>query len=64
VENRWAEVDDFNWLKAEASPNWHEIPTSDRLANSAWGKLASPEEGDGLVSSTLEAFKVSTKEES
>ncbi|KUI72051.1 Tubulin-specific chaperone C [Cytospora mali] len=25
AENQWDQVDDFNWLKAEASPNWEKL---------------------------------------
>ncbi|ROV95560.1 hypothetical protein VSDG_05374 [Cytospora chrysosperma] len=27
-ENQWDQVDDFNWLKAEASPNWERLSPS------------------------------------
>lgn len=27
--NHWDQVDDFNWLKAEASPNWKTITADD-----------------------------------
>lgn len=27
--NQWDQVDDFNWLKAEASPNWERLPEGD-----------------------------------
>lgn len=27
--NQWNQVDDFNWLKAEASPNWSTLSAQD-----------------------------------
>lgn len=29
ANNQWDQVDDFNWLKAEASPNWKTITDED-----------------------------------
>jgi hypothetical protein len=28
-ENQWDQVDDFNWLKAEASPNWERLSSGE-----------------------------------
>lgn len=30
TNNQWNQVDDFNWLKAEASPNWKTLNDQDR----------------------------------
>ncbi|KAF2630102.1 tubulin-specific chaperone-like protein c [Macroventuria anomochaeta] len=32
VENRWDQIDDFKWLKAEQSPNWSILPEGERTA--------------------------------
>lgn len=35
--NQWNQVDDFKWLKAEASPNWRTITSEeDRAWVPAW----------------------------
>lgn len=36
VENQWREVDDFKWLRAEASPNWTVLEESKRLPEQVW----------------------------
>lgn len=30
AKNQWNQVDDFNWLKAEASPNWTMLSEQDK----------------------------------
>ncbi|PKS11243.1 hypothetical protein jhhlp_003004 [Lomentospora prolificans] len=35
-ENKWDQVDDFKWLKADHSPNWSILPESGRLSGSFW----------------------------
>lgn len=30
TNNQWNQVDDFHWLKAEASPNWRTISEQDK----------------------------------
>lgn len=37
TENQWNDVQDFKWLKQEKSPNWHVIPTADRVEYSFVG---------------------------
>lgn len=34
--NQWDQVDDFKWLKAEASPNWSVLPEDQRVAEDVW----------------------------
>jgi len=36
VTNRWQEVDDFKWLRAEASPNWAVLDESKRVSEEVW----------------------------
>ena len=32
--NMWNEVQDFNWLKAEVSPHWRNMPDEQRIVPS------------------------------
>eukprot|EP00741_Cyanophora_paradoxa_P021182 tig00021339_g20445.t1 len=32
VENRWAAVEDFRWLRTQQSPNWSVLPEGERVA--------------------------------
>lgn len=34
--NQWDQVDDFKWLKVEASPNWTVLPEDQRIAADVW----------------------------
>lgn len=36
VPNHWHEVDDFKWLRAEASPNWAVLEESKRVKEDVW----------------------------
>lgn len=36
VTNLWREVDDFKWLRAEASPNWAALDESKRVPEEVW----------------------------
>jgi hypothetical protein len=36
VTNQWKEVDDFKWLRAEASPNWTVLAESKRVTENVW----------------------------
>jgi hypothetical protein len=36
VTNQWKEVDDFKWLRAEASPNWTVLDESKRATEGVW----------------------------
>lgn len=35
----WSQVDDFKWLKQEASPNWSLLPPEDIVADEAWREV-------------------------
>ncbi|KAI2466930.1 TBCC-domain-containing protein [Annulohypoxylon bovei var. microspora] len=35
-ENQWDQVDDFKWLKSEASPNWSILPEDKRVVADVW----------------------------
>jgi hypothetical protein len=39
TSNLWNQVDDFDWLRAEQSPHWSEIPPEQRVTNERWGDL-------------------------
>ena len=39
VENLWRSVDDFKWLRAEASPNWSVLPEGERVAEGVWREV-------------------------
>ncbi|KAI8627233.1 tubulin-specific chaperone C [Xylariaceae sp. FL1651] len=34
--NQWDQVDDFKWLKSEASPNWRVLAEEERISNDVW----------------------------
>jgi hypothetical protein len=34
ADNLWQQVDDFNWLRAQQSPNWQVLPEAERKAHS------------------------------
>lgn len=36
VDNRWESVDDFKWLRNEASPNWSVLEEERRLSDRVW----------------------------
>lgn len=36
VENQWRAVDDFKWLRAEASPNWSVLEEAERVREEVW----------------------------
>jgi hypothetical protein len=58
-DNRWNEVDDFKWLKAEQSPNWSLIDQKDRFDASVWHSLSFSEASKAeATSSALQAFGV------
>ncbi|KAL1899185.1 hypothetical protein Sste5346_003107 [Sporothrix stenoceras] len=40
--NQWDQVDDFKWLRSDASPNWSVLPEAERLPETVWtGAVAS-----------------------
>lgn len=34
--NQWDQVDDFKWLRSDASPNWSVLPEAERLHETVW----------------------------
>ncbi|ERT02711.1 hypothetical protein HMPREF1624_01012 [Sporothrix schenckii ATCC 58251] len=34
--NQWDQVDDFKWLRSDASPNWSVLPEAERLPDTVW----------------------------
>ncbi|KAL9012038.1 MAG: hypothetical protein Q9173_003161 [Seirophora scorigena] len=51
----WAQVDDFNWLKADHSPNWKILTPEDGKGADHWKRLLNAT--DDSVSEILEAFE-------
>lgn len=43
--NRWNQVQDFQWIKAEHSPNWYEIPERERVGDGVWRSVVGGDEG-------------------
>ncbi|CAK7221537.1 hypothetical protein SEUCBS140593_004603 [Sporothrix eucalyptigena] len=35
-KNQWDQVDDFKWLRSDASPNWSVLPEAERLPETVW----------------------------
>lgn len=46
--NLWDQVDDFQWLKTTASPNWSLISEQDRISDSTWKKTLIGNVGMGV----------------
>lgn len=46
--NRFADVDDFKWLKAQQSPNWKVLAEEDRLPEDIWTKTVPGGPGVGV----------------
>ncbi|KAF2444435.1 TBCC-domain-containing protein [Karstenula rhodostoma CBS 690.94] len=57
--NQWDQIDDFKWLKAEASPHWSILPESKRIQEDVWKHQLSGQEKQD-PDSILRAFGVST----
>lgn len=43
--NLWDQVDDFQWLRKEASPNWKVLPPEHRVKEGAWKEFLTVGEG-------------------
>jgi len=56
--NRWDQIDDFKWLKAEQSPNWSLISDQDTIPESTWQEIVPGKPEMGLAD-ILEAVKLS-----
>jgi hypothetical protein len=57
VTNQWKEVDDFKWLRAEASPNWNVLDESKRVTEGVWRDIVPGGPGMG-AEDVLRAVKV------
>ncbi|KAF2237467.1 TBCC-domain-containing protein [Viridothelium virens] len=55
--NKYDQVDDFNWLKAERNPHWRVLPPAERTEESVWRKIV-PREADINVENILQVTKV------
>jgi len=47
--NLWNQVDDFDWLRAEQSPHWSEIPHGERIEKEKWSDLIPRAAGGGWL---------------
>ncbi|KAM0284141.1 hypothetical protein ACHAQH_002130 [Verticillium albo-atrum] len=56
-KNQWDQVDDFKWLKAEASPNWSVLPKEERVDERIWVEVVPGVPGKGLKD-ILQAVKI------
>ena len=62
--NHFDQVDDFNWLKAEASPNWRVMEAEQRIRDEVWERVVfvageqSSEQGQEDVEDVLKAVGV------
>lgn len=59
VHNQYDQVDDFKWLKAEASPNWRVLEPSKRVKDEVWRDVVPGAPGTG-PDDILRAVGVST----
>lgn len=47
-ENQWDQVDDFKWLRSEASPNWRALGVEERLGERVWREVVPGGGGRGV----------------
>ena len=47
-QNRWDQVQDFNWHRGEKSPNWSVLPDRDSVGEEVWSNLVSNCESSSL----------------
>jgi hypothetical protein len=47
--NQWDQVDDFNWLKQEPSPNWCVLPEAERVPEETWKEIVPGTDKVGLT---------------
>lgn len=57
VENKWSDVDDFKWLRAEQSPNWSVMAPGKRVAEEVWKDVV-PGGPETSVKNVLDAVSV------
>lgn len=56
IDDLWNQVDDFNWLKAEHSPNWDLLGLEDTVLDDTWREIV-----PGGPGSTLDDILKATK---
>jgi hypothetical protein len=61
VENKWSDVDDFKWLRAEPSPNWSVLAPGKRVAEKVWQDVV-PGGPETSVQNVLDAVHVRRRE--
>lgn len=49
VKNHWDQIDDFKWLKAEASPNFSLLGEEKRVGDGVWKEVAESEEREEVL---------------
>ena len=47
-QNRWDQVQDFNWHRGERSPNWSVLPDQDSVSEEIWNNIVSSGESSSL----------------
>ena len=57
TSNKFDQVDDFNWLKAEQSPHWRVLPSEERTEESVWKDIV-PDRADISVDDILRNTRV------
>lgn len=48
IENKWNQVNDFHWLRAEPSPHWSMIPETERIKKHTWNQVMAGTLNHGL----------------
>ena len=53
--NSWDQIEDFNWLRSDASPHWNIIANDDRICNELWQTAFNGERERQTLQSILSA---------
>ena len=58
--NLWDQIDDFNWLRAEHSPNWSLLQPEDEeaIASEGWEKIVAAEKSQLELNALLKVGKI------
>ena len=56
-DDRWDQVDDFQWLRSEHSPNWALLEAKDTVVDDTWRQVV-PGGPDWTLNDILRATKV------
>ncbi|KAK2744002.1 hypothetical protein FQN57_004455 [Myotisia sp. PD_48] len=59
--NMWSEVQDFNWLKSEHSPNWSILGETDVIPDEVWAGISSGDQ-KWTLDKILKAMKIQNDE--